>query len=342
MKDFRPFVAAFVALMLVIPAISAKLATDVQHGDTKYSSSAARVSQAPLQEETGAAVQVFKVLVVATGKVETVPVDDYICGVVAAEISSSSAPEALKAQAAAAFTYACYQRAYNTSHPAAAAAISGADITDDYRHNDAYISKQQLQAKWGSSFTGRWDKIAAAVSAVKNKVITYQGKPIDALFFAVSTGETESSANVWGGSQPYLVPVASTWDTTSSDYSSSVSVKQSDFKAKAGKSVSGAKYDKNPAEWLVVTKRSASGIVLEAQLCGVSLSGDRVKSLFGLKSADFEVSFKSGVFTFAVKGDGHDVGMSQYGAEYLAAHGKNWEEIVKHYYTGVAVSDYIW
>jgi stage II sporulation protein D len=218
----------------------------------------------------------------------------------------------------------------------------GADLSDDYHHFEAYISKQQAQSKWGSSFDSDWSKIYSAVTAVEGKIITYGGKPIDAEFFSLSTGMTESCANVWGNSLPYLVPVSSEWDKTAPDYNSSVKIKQSDLKAKVLAKYKDAKFDKSAAKWLTIKKRSASGNVLSAVLCGKTLTGDDIRSLFGLRSADFEVSFTNGVFVFSVKGYGHDVGMSQEGAEYLATQGKKWDEIVKYYFTGVSISDYSW
>jgi stage II sporulation protein D len=339
MKDIKLTVAAFITIMLILPAISLKSNVKVQHKVEKYSYS-------PVLEvdtaQAGASGPVFKILRTSTGKVEEVPYVDYICGVVAAEVPASYQPEALKAQAVAAFTYACYYREHNMINPGASAGISGADLSDDYRHYDAYISKQEAQTKWGSSFDGDWSKIVSAVDAVKNKVITYNGKPIEAAFFGVSTGKTESSANVWGNALPYLVPVNSEWDESSSDYKSSVKVKQDDFKAKVLAKYKDAKFDKNPSSWITVKKSSASGIVLTVELCGKSLSGDDIKSLFALNAADFAVSLKNDMFVFDVRGDGHDVGMSQNGAEYLAEHGKKWDEIVKYYYTGVSISDYNW
>jgi len=344
MKDIRPIVAAFITIMLIIPAISLKSDTEVQHDDRKYSSMPLEQSLPSLEDDTpiGASTQAFKIFKTSTGKVEDIPAVDYICGVVAAETPASYDMEALKAQAVAAFTYACYHRDYNIAHPRASGSISGADLSDDYYHFEAYISKQQAQSKWGGSFDSNWNKIYSAVIAVKNKVITYGGKPIDAEFFSLSTGITESSVNVWGNSLPYLTPVGSEWDKASPEYKSSFKIKQSDFKAAILAKYKDAKFDKSPSKWLTVKKRSDSGIVLTAELCGKSLNGGDIRSLFKLRSADFEVSFENGDFTFNVKGNGHDVGMSQYGAEYLASQGKKWNEIVSYYYTGVSVSDYIW
>lgn len=342
MKDIKLAVAAFVTIMLVLPSISLISGIKVQHKSENYSYTPNLESDNQQLQQNSPSKTLFRILRTATGKIEEIPYADYICGVVAAEMPASYNPEALKAQAAAAFTYACYHRDYNKAHPSVAVAIAGADLSDDYHHYDAYISKEQAQALWGGGFETYWNKIASAVDAVKNKMITYDGKPIDAAFFAVSTGKTESCANVWGNALPYLVPVNSGWDEASSDYHSTVTVKQADFKAKVQARVKDAKFDKNPAAWISVKKTSASGIVLNVDLCGKALRGGDIMSIFALKAADFSVGYKDGAFTFDVKGDGHDVGMSQEGAQYLAEHGKKWDEIIKYYYTGVAISDDSW
>jgi stage II sporulation protein D len=339
MKDFKFIIASFILIMLITPAISVEMNAKVHHDEAGIASTSLPAVKATQGVQN---LQVFRVLKTSTGEIEEIPAVDYICGVVAAEVPASYQPEALKAQAVAAFTYACYHRDYNITHPSAAAAIYGADLSDDYHHYEAYISKQDAQKKWGKDFDSNWKKISDAVNAVKNSIITYGGKPIDAEFFAVSSGATESSANVWGSSVPYLVPVSSVWDKVSSDYKSTVTIKQSDFKAEVEAKYKNSKFDRNPSNWLVVKNRSASGVVVTAQLCGKSLGGGDIRSLFNLKSSDFTENFKNGVFTFNVAGDGHDVGMSQYGAEYLALHGEKWDEIVKYYYKGVSVSNYIW
>lgn len=343
MKDFKRFVAIFTIILLILPAVSVLMGTEVQHEEKKYSSSAVSTAVSAQVSDTDTAKQTFKVLRTSTGAVEQVSAIDYICGVVAAEIPVSYHDEAIKAQAVAAFTYACYYRDKNLADPSSAAsAISGADVSDDYRHYTAYISKQEAQSRWGNNFEADWNKIYKNVMAVRNKIMTYGGKPIDAEFFALSQGKTESCKNVWGNDLPYLVPVNSSWDKNAPDYKSSVVVKQEDVKTAVQGTYKDAKFDANPAKWIEIKKRSSSGTVLVAELCGQSVTGGDIRSLFGLRSADFTVSFSGGTFTFAVVGFGHNVGMSQYGAQYMAKQGKKWEEIVKHYYTGISISGYDW
>ena len=338
MKAFCACAAAFVTIMLMMPLLLVPLGSA---GRRPAASSSAGVSagSAALDTETE---EVFRVFQTGTGQVEAIPAVDYICGVVAAEIPSGYREEALKAQAVAAFTYACYQREYGRAHPQAAAAIGGADLSDDSNYYEAYLPEDKAREKWGGSFESKWERIREAVGQVADKVIVYDGKPIDAVFFAVSSGKTEDSADVWGSSLPYLKSVDSSFDASSPDYESRKQVKKADFSAKVRAKYPKASLGADPSKWIADMVRSPAGGVKQASLGGVCVSGGDIRSLFGLKSAGFTVTYKDGAFTFDVKGDGHGVGMSQYGAECLAAQGKTWEQIVAYYYTGVTISDYRW
>lgn len=339
--------------MLIIPLLCVKLSCEVQNNHEKNASAASYAGDAG--EDAGSAAvaaeqaetkedaqQVFKVYRAGTGKVDTLSPNDYICGVVAAEISADCPVEALKAQAVAAFTYACYQRDYRLSHPRATAAIGGADLSDDYHQFDSYLSRDQVLASWGADASAKWDKIMAAVTSVSGKIVSWQGRPIDAEFFSVSSGKTESCADVWGNTLPYLVSVDSAWDTKSSDYLSRVSVSRDQAAEKLRDAVPGVSLGKDPSKWIDIVRRSAAGGAIEAKVGGKTVKGTALRQIFGLKSTNFSVDYQKNAFTFTVKGDGHGVGMSQYGACAMASSGAKWDEILRHYYQGTAISDYRW
>lgn len=341
MKAFCTGAAAFVVMMLVIPLLMVLLGSAARRpvAASQAASSAVSAGNAVSDPE---AEEVFRVFQTGTGQVEAVPAVEYICGVVAAEVPSSYHEEALKAQAVAAFTYACYQREYSRTHPQAVAAIGGADLSDDSNYYEAYLPEDKAREKWGNSFDSKWGHIRDAVSQVANKVIVCGGQPIDAVFFAVSSGQTEDSADVWGSSLPYLKSVDSSFDASSPDFESRKQIKKADFSAKVRAKYPTASIGADPSKWIAGIVRSPAGGVKQAGLCGVSVSGSDIRSLFALKSTNFTVTYGDGVFTFDMKGDGHGVGMSQYGAECLAARGKTWEQIVTYYYTGVSIADYKW
>ncbi len=264
---------------------------------------------------------VFRVLISETEKVETVSAVDYICGVVAAEMPASYESEALKAQAVAAYTFACHRREYRKDKEY--------DVTDTVA-DQAYISPERQKQKWGESYEEYSSKIKAAVDSVFGQILTYDGKPILAAYHSISGGKTEAAANVWGDGYPYLQTVESVGDVLSPDYLSTVSVAADDFSAAAERL--GVKIDGEAKDWISDKVTSESGTVLSLKICGTEVTGKNLRKELGLRSANFDVSFADGKFNFTVRGYGHGMGMSQYGAQFMALQGSSYTEILNWYY----------
>ncbi len=140
----------------------------------------------------------------ATQKTQRVDAVAYVVGVVAAEMPAAYEPEALKAQAVAAYTFACRKRALRLCGKA----TQDYDLTTESQRDQAYLTDAALREKWGEQYQANHEKIQAAVEAVAGYLLTWQGSPIFAAYHAVSGGKTESAANVWGTNFPYLQPVA--------------------------------------------------------------------------------------------------------------------------------------
>lgn len=346
MKELLAIVAFLSAAIVLIPFVACIGAKSVQPDKPQYSAiTPVAVPKGVASAASGtlpAAAGAFRVLDVSTGKIEQIGAYDYICGVVAAEEPAEYHPEALKAQAVAAFTYALYHREYNLSHPGAFTEYHGADVSTDPATCKAYISEADAKREWGDDFAQEWPRIAAAVSAVQNKVILYNGKPIEAFFFDMSSGTTESSKDVWGEDLPYLQEVPSPGDTLAHGFETKVTMKTAEFRKKVAADYPDAKFTADPSKWVTTIRRSAAGGIITASVCGETFSGEKVRTLFGLRSANVRITYKNGEFLFDVKGYGHGVGMSQVGSEYMAAHGKNYEEILQWYYHGVKIADCSW
>lgn len=328
MKGMASCVAVFAALMLLVPLIVT--------GGTK--TPAVQPDTIKKINET----EVFRVMNVKTGKIENIGAYDYICGVVAAEEPAGFHTEALKAQAVAAFTYAVYRREDNLLKPSTNTVHKGADVCTDPNHCKAYLSKEDAQKEWGSSFDSDWTKISGAVAAVANKVMLYDNKPIIAVFSDMSSGTTESSKDVWGADLPYLTEVPSIGDTLAPGFESTVRLTKEQFQTKVKAKYADADFSADPSQWVSKITRSKAGGVISADICGKTITGENIRILLGLRSANFQVTWKDNIFTFNVKGYGHGVGMSQYGSDYLAGQGKKWDEILKWYYKGVTIGDYKW
>lgn len=275
------------------------------------------------------------VTVFLSGENKTVTVSyfEYTCGSTAAEMPLSYEKEALKAQAVACFTNALRLK----SAESADETLLGADISDDTGIHQGYISKEERKEKWGDSFEEYEKKLEDIVKDVENEVITYKGELCTASFFAISSGSTESAQNIWGNRIPYLVSVKSNGDTLSPDYST-VSKYTKDLLEeplkKLGVSLDG---DLDMKKLIEVKKVSDSKTVLSALVCEKEFTGEEIRSAFSLRSPCFSVKCDDSGVTFTVLGYGHGVGLSQYGANYMAKSGSDYKEILKHYYKGVSV-----
>lgn len=168
----------------------------------------------------------FRVCDMQTDTVSVMTADEYIFGVLAAEMPALYENEALKAQAVAAYTLACRRRADNKD--------KSYDITTDYTVDQSYITRSEAKKRWGDKYDEYSKKLEKAVGDVKNFAVTYNGEPITAVYHAISSGKTEDSRDIWGGELPYLKAVSSPGDKLSPDYASEVSVSAEELKRKLG------------------------------------------------------------------------------------------------------------
>lgn len=268
-------------------------------------------------------------LVVQLGSEQvTMAVDAYLWGVVAAEMPATFESAALEAQGLTARTY-----AYNKMERGNIANHLDADVCTDHTCCQAYISQEQAYQNWGEMADTYSEKIRQAVSNTDNQVILYDGNLIDAVFFSSTDGSTKDAVEVWGSSVPYLTGVDSPEGDTVPQYESWGNVTISDFKDMLVARYSGLDFSGSPDSWVV------NGLYT-TEICGVNVSNTALRSMFGLRSASFELTGTDQGMVFHVTGYGHGVGMSQYGANDMAKSGATAEEIVTHYYSGVNLASY--
>ncbi|MBO7208896.1 MAG: stage II sporulation protein D [Clostridia bacterium] len=259
--------------------------------------------------------RVIRVLNYKTGQVEEMAENAYLTGVVAGEMPESFHFEALKSQAVAARTY-LYEKLKNPTHQEA-----------DICNNPACCCALQISTNS--------DKIKRAVYDTNGEYITYENQPISAVFHsAAGGGRTENSEDVWQNPLPYLKSVETKGEDEKREYETKVSYSLQEFKDILKNSYPEADFNKPVFENISYTKGNS---VDKITLYGVTLRGVNVRSLYNLRSACFDISLNDGV-TFTTCGYGHGVGMSQYGANYMASQGKNYREILTHYYTGVEIT----
>lgn len=256
------------------------------------------------------------------GKKISVNLKEYVIGALACEMPASFSLEALKAQSCAIFTNAIRSSAAGEEY---VNRVSEKNLS-------GYTTKKILKEKWGNNFENYYSKLESAVDSTFGMVIACDNSPILAAYHSMSSGKTESAENVWGKKVSYLVPVESEGDTFCADLESektvSVDAAREIFKTALPDTFL------PQVDSLLITdiKKSDSGTVLSAVVGDKELSGQKIRSLFSLRSACFDVTIENGNVTFKTYGYGHGVGLSQYGADFMARQGKSFAEILNHYY----------
>jgi stage II sporulation protein D len=260
---------------------------------------------------------------------------EYVCGSVAAEMPLAYHEEALKAQAVACYTNCLRLKNSNNKEES-----NGADISDDISVHQGYITEDERKEKWGDDFNKYESKLRSIVTDVLGEYITYDEKICVAAFSAICTGTTETAENVWGSKTPYLVSVKSEGDKLSPTYSSTVTFSKSQFISimkDLGVSID-SKADLT--EIIGKPKATKAGTVLTIKINSKEVTGSNMRQAFSLRSPAFKITATENEVTFNVSGYGHGVGMSQYGADYMARQGSTYDEILKHYYKGVEIKNH--
>lgn len=275
---------------------------------------------------------IVKLLHTNTGEIEELNLDQYLYGVVSSEMPANFEEEALKAQAVVARTYTIYKITNGNKH-------ENADICDDSQCCQAWISKEARFEKWNETEReNNWSKIVSAVESTKGKIIMYEGKPINAFFHSNSGGKTEIASSVWGGKdEPYLQAVETSGESNYTQYSSELTISKEKFIEKIKQYHSDFEIDFSSDNQIEVLEYTEGQRIKKIKIGNLELAGTEIRNIFGLKSAKFEILVEGENVKFNVLGYGHGVGMSQTGADSMAKEGKNYEEIIKHYYTGVEI-----
>lgn len=314
------------ALAMLVTAVCMLLFPLSASGKGKKTVQANAVPGVVLKGEDEDVLTEVRVKLADTGEIRIFSLEDYIFGVVAAEMPALYENEALKAQAVVGYTY--FLRKKDTS------ANTEYDISDDYTVDQAFITPEKARERWGDGADEYEQKIKAAVKEVLYKKVTYGGDIAVTVYHAISGGKTERAADIWGGEYPYLVQVDSSWDKLAENYLSTAEFTADELKSKLSALAELKSTDENCFSDI---SRTDSGSVKNLKISGVTVSGGDLRKALNLRSADFDISFSDKRYVFTVRGYGHGIGMSQNGANYMAMQGKTWEEILLHYYPGCKI-----
>ena len=257
------------------------------------------------------------------GDVTVMELENYVKGVVLAEMPASFEEEALKAQAVVARTYALRRLTQGDRH-------SDGAVCTDSTCCQAYISDKEYLQQRGDP--AGMDKILRAVTATAGQVLTYQGELIEATYFSCSGGRTEDAAAVWGTDIPYLQAVDSPGEEEAAAYWAQLRFSAAEFAGALGRTLTG-----NPQSWLGKASFTEGGGVASMVIGGITYSGTALRKLLGLNSTAFTMTADAGGITIETLGRGHRVGMSQYGADAMAVTGSTYEEILAYYYQGTRI-----
>lgn len=200
------------------------------------------------------------------------------------------------------------------------------------KKTDSVNGKKQKEKRTGT-------RLSKVLTLPKGKSSLMKGNPLTPFFHSNSGGTTEAPINVWGGSDyPYLQSVTTAGEDAYSQYSSEATITKDELIQKMKEKYQDFEIDFNQQDAIKILEYTEGNRVKTINR-KQNLSGVEVRTLFKLRSANFAVSIDESNVTFEVTGYGHGVGLSQTGADSLAKEGKNYEEIIKHFYTGVEITN---
>lgn len=258
------------------------------------------------------------------GTLQKLDMDEYLVGVVLAEMPADFEAEAQKAQAVVARTYTLKAVTTGGKH-------GDGSVCTNASCCQAYISESEYLSIGGTEEA--IEKVREAVLATSGYVLTYESELIEATYFSCSGGSTEDAVAVWGTDFPYLRATESPGEEHAAHYTDTVRFTAQEFADALGLSVTGS-----PETWLGMATYTAGGGVNTMLIGEKEFKGTELRTLLGLRSTAFSITADESGITIVTRGFGHRVGMSQYGADAMAASGSRYAEILSHYYQGTILT----
>ena len=279
-----------------------------------------------LIEPTETVTDPIMIDVIVDGQSREMKLEDYVLAVVLGEMPADFAYEALKAQAVVARTYTLKTVSEGKRHAAGA-------VCDVSSCCQAYCDPADFLQQGGS--TEQLEKVRSAVEDTAGSVLFYDGKLITATYFSCSGGTTEDALEVWGYDVPYLQSVSSPGEEDSAAYARKITLSAAEFQSRMAIRLQG-----NPAGWFGKVTYTRGGGVATIEIGGVTYRGTTIRKLLNLRSTLFTIAVDGDSIIITTKGYGHRVGMSQYGADAMAASGSSFEEILAYYYVGTQLESW--
>lgn len=336
-KNIFIFILIGICILIILPCLILRQGTKI---NTKYVVPKFGMNSGNIIFNTKLEKQpIIKVYISSQKKIKEINLENYVRGVVAAEMPAAFDSEAIKAQAVAARTYALSH--IENFGGSKCNEAKGADVCDTV-HCQVYMSKEDRIKLWPKSEgENYWNKITKAINETAGQVIMYKGEMIKApYYFSTSSGKTENCIDVFSVDLPYLKSVDSSGEEASPKFTSSVKLTNSELIKKINSSYPKAGLSsKNIKSQLYIKSRTDAGSVKEIKVSSMTISGSAFRNVIGLNSNNFDIKYSLTGVEIICKGNGHDVGMSQWGAYSMAKSGKNYKEILTHYYTNTTIEN---
>ncbi|WP_353093751.1 stage II sporulation protein D [Tissierella praeacuta] len=343
MKRLGAYICTVLIITILLPTVIVKTFKFVPKGSTAQGETLEPEEPVVIKEEvpteTNYLYETVKIYDAKNDKADDINIEEYVKGVVAAEMPAEFHMEALKAQAVAARTYAISRSIkYKDGHPSHLSAPLCNGI-----HCQAYLSLSQLKEIHGDAWVEKyWTKIEDAVNSTRNLGIFYNGQIVEPLYHSTSGGRTEDVQDVFAVEVPYLKSVSSPYEEEAPKFKNTITLTTDEFIEKIKAKYPDTSINKdNLHEKIKLIERTMTGRVKKVAIDQIIMDGRDLRDLLSLNSTNFTISLdkRLNIIEIETYGSGHGVGMSQWGANGMGKNGSTFEEILKHYYTGIEIKE---
>lgn len=341
LKNMLILITAFIAFIVITSLLIVGVGENKNLNEGKNSEIKLKENEIIVKNHSLPKISKIKIFMSKENKIREMDLEEYVAGVVAAEMPASFDIEALKAQAVAARTYAL------TNVLELGGSLceigKGANLCDTV-HCQAFVTKEERIKLWEKSKKNSgesyWAKIKMAVDSTAGQALTYNNNLVmEPIYFATSSGMTENSEDVFSNSLPYLRSVESPGEERSGNFKSSNVFKYKELSQIINNNYNNAKVSSaNIKKQITIIDRTKAGSVKTIKVGTITMTGSKFRTMLGLKSSNFQIKFNLNDIKIDCSGYGHGVGMSQWGADAMAKQGENYMKILSHYYQGTAIS----
>ncbi len=324
----KNFIGIFIFLLLVnvlVPVTYSKVYSVIPIEENNQSEK--------LQSTTNSTEEKVSLYDTQTNAVIELSLEDYLIGAAACEMPALYEENAIKAQMIAIHSYYLYCKDNPDS-------LEKGYIEINEKNLKGYASQARLMEFWQMDYYDYYSKFKRCADEVINKILVYDNKPAMTVYHAVSCGKTADSKDVWGRPLPYLISVDSTYDQISDNYLKIKEIDKSTMFSLLSIKYPNVKIDEDtPEEWFGEIIYTDSGYASYVEIGGDLVPAGQIRDILGLQSTCLMVFYEDDTFSIATKGYGHGVGLSQHGANRMSAQGKNYTEILRHYYPGTTIKN---